>query len=279
MASFATSSRQSLGRGPHDRCSFTLVEMMVAMGVFSLLMTMLLQLLIMAMRTWQVVEERTDAFREARGALYMLSRDLGNLASASGTTNLALCDFYRLPSLQSYVPDPAAERNGHEIYALSLLPNDAKGDLCAVGYYCVWDNRYGMFMLKRHFKNSQQTLQSLTQVPFRLASSSDDALFEPTGSDSATVDTLAPGIWDFKVKAYDRSGQPVTALVFTTNLPAFVQVEFKALNMSAAPKLKALNIKSEDWSNTESAVYKTHIAPAMQTFSTRISLALGRGGE
>jgi len=105
--------------------SFTLVEMMVGIAVFSLLMLLLLAIMGAATKLWQQESAKEEGFREARSALNALSRDM---RAALISTNTAW--FYS---------------NGtNQLAFLTTLPDIAQGttvnngDICAVGYSLEW---------------------------------------------------------------------------------------------------------------------------------------------
>jgi type II secretory pathway pseudopilin PulG len=107
-------------RGRH-LASFTLVEMLVSVAVFSLLILLLFTLMSSATKLWRQQTGEEESYREARSAYNTMSRDM-NGAIASTTTGW----FYS---------------NGtNQLAFLTTLPNTAQnlnvapGDICAVGY-------------------------------------------------------------------------------------------------------------------------------------------------
>ena len=138
-----------------------MVELLVAMTVSLILIVALLQLFSAATSTWQRGEAQMDAFREARGALQLMARDLSttiqpNLLQASGAASAA---NPLLPTLVlNRYPAPSPEREGtaepinEEVYMLTHTVNQVAStassvttaasqrppDLCAVGYFCQW---------------------------------------------------------------------------------------------------------------------------------------------
>jgi prepilin-type N-terminal cleavage/methylation domain-containing protein len=240
-----------------NKKAFTLLELLISMAVLSLLMALLFQIFDLAMRTWQNAEQRTDAFREARAAMHIISRDLRNTLRGNPNVKSLILD--------SLSPSPTPPNQ--EIYALTTVKNNTgKSDVCAVGFYCYWDEPRGAFMLKRYFRNSDDTFQNL---------GSPSQLFVPAPSnrDNATDSTLAAYVWDFQVTSYDREGNllqyPYEA---TTNLPASIQVEFKALSAQASRRIKAQGMDPNGWFATGSEIYRNSIQPYVQQFTTRIPL-------
>lgn len=57
--------------------AFSLIELMVAMGILSVLMLMMTLLLDQVQETWQYSESRISQFREARVAFDLMSKNIG----------------------------------------------------------------------------------------------------------------------------------------------------------------------------------------------------------
>ena len=237
--------------------AFTLLELLISMAVLSLLMALLFQIFELAMQTWQRAEQRTESFREARAALHIISRDLRNtLRGNAQVTSLILDDL-----------SPSPVQPNEEVYALTTVKrNSGQSDVCAVGFYCYWDESVGAFNLKRYFLNSDDTFKNL---------GGGKALFRPHPEvrDNTTDSTLAAFAWDFRVTGMETNGN-VRSYPFeaTTNLPAYLQIEFKALNAQASRKIKAQGITPDGWFTTQSEVYRNSIQPYVQQFTTRIPL-------
>lgn len=150
--------------------AFTLVEVVVAMSVSLLLIVALLQLFSATTTSWQRGEAQIDAFREARGALQSMARDISTTlqpssVQADGTSNTAqpLLPTLVLNRYPDAAPprDASAESINEEAYVLTSTmnlptptPSSSPGtlptpppstggiqrqtDLCAVGYFCQW---------------------------------------------------------------------------------------------------------------------------------------------
>ena len=105
--------------------SFTLVEMLVSIAVFSLIVLLLFTLMSSATKLWRQQTGEEESYREARSALNALSHDMNG---ALTSTNAGW--FYS---------------NGtNQLAFLTTLPNTAQntnvapGDICAVGYSLEW---------------------------------------------------------------------------------------------------------------------------------------------
>jgi prepilin-type N-terminal cleavage/methylation domain-containing protein len=107
--------------------SFTLLEMLVGLAVFSLLSLLLFTILNSATEIWLRQSAEEESFREARAALNTLSRDLGG-AVVSTNQNW----FYADSNFEG--------TQGPQLAFLTTLPQDAQpegldnSDICVVGY-------------------------------------------------------------------------------------------------------------------------------------------------
>src|SRR5436309_8743539 len=213
--------RHSLGEGgfmlakqrdPESIRGFTLVELLIATGITVAMVLMLGLMLGSLMGSASHATARVDAFRDARAALQMIERDLRNLvhnqwspdpftspapapcaASAISTTPVTLpAAYFVLKDIYSADPATVPGHHNQQLYALVAAKTTASsGDVCAVGYYCQWDNQLHAYTLRRFFRNSTDTFTVLQNAVGGFAS--DSVLYAPAASDAV----LAAYIWNF----------------------------------------------------------------------------------
>ncbi|MEP6810800.1 MAG: type II secretion system protein [Chthoniobacterales bacterium] len=282
--------------------AFTLVELLVAVAIVAFLVVILAQIISSAEGIWRHAEARTDAFRDARAALELMSRDLRVALTNDRAPVLSLENVF----IQSSDPS-AGPTSNQQIYALVPAKNvgdpaaagpsptatPARTDICAVGFYCSWDSTRHAYVLRKHVLQSNPTftrLQSAFGAPTPTPPPSPSpaptglpvlpgAVYLPSDptTNPAEDEIIAAYIWDLKCVPYDNVNGTLTAqttypIVYRATLPQFIQVSFKAISPQAARQLSAQNIAPADWFNTASPVYKNQILPLAQTFSTRIHL-------
>ncbi|NDB96388.1 MAG: hypothetical protein EBZ78_09550 [Verrucomicrobia bacterium] len=80
-----SSSHPSGARKPWAESSFTLIELMAATTVLSVVLLMMVGMQDQMSKAWSNANRRTDATREARAALQMISRDLSGLVTRQKT--------------------------------------------------------------------------------------------------------------------------------------------------------------------------------------------------
>jgi type II secretory pathway pseudopilin PulG len=296
------------------RCgAFTLAELLIATGITVVIVVMLGLMLTSLLSTASHATERVDSFRDARAALQMIERDLRNLVrtqwspdpftnptplpcqtSSVATTPVTLPGAYF--ALDSRYADPAGtpiplpdhtSGNG-QLYALIADTTTAsQGDVCAVGYYCRWDDQLHAYTLRRFFRSSGDTLAILQGAGSYAA---DSVLYTPSGSDAL----LAAYVWNFTITVYDVAGNPYTTYpcicdTFTTApipnmLPAAIEVSFNAMSPQAARAVMAVTANNATAYNVWMAgvspnpsppdldLYHRLIAPHMYQFRSRINL-------
>ena len=160
------------------------------MTVSLLLIVVLLRVFSAATTSWQRGEAQVDAFREARGALQLMARDLSTTLSPvvtklDGTTTAANPLLPTLVLARNTGGTPPADGGAgplnEEVYCLTNIINSSTpatpttdrpnpvqtmaSETCAVGYYCQWmpaiaaagaasDRAPQAFALMRQFLNS-----------------------------------------------------------------------------------------------------------------------------
>jgi len=225
--------------------SFTLVEMLVGVAVFSLLILLLFSLISGATKLWRQQTAEEESYREARAALNTLSRDMNG---ALITTNTAW--FYS---------------NGtNQLAFLTTLPNTAQntnvapGDICAVGYSLEYSTNdasgYQINMsLYRYVCFSGPTYTNFLLNP---TYSITNIFVNPDGVNTVRQ-LIARDIPQFSITSYTNNASgvltscsdsvtPVTVL--TTNM--FVNVGITAVNDRVALQLTT----QTKWTNTASAL-------------------------
>lgn len=321
------------------REAFTLLELLAGMAVGILLVVLLFQIFEVASAAWQRSENQVDAYREARAALQVITRDLGSVAAqfpvnpaappaAGGAAPNLVLDKY---------PDPDPSRDpldlqNEEAYLLTAVPNTGASSLCAVGYFCQWmpdappgsdpqnartPRAYAIF---RQFLGSGKNAEGAAAPQAGLydllkASAGRPLTFldvfvrtrpnglAPGGQIRAAPVQLAAYIWDLQfridtnLQAARGAAQPPadhgdlspagTRSFYTSKdgmphpweLPAYVEVRFKALGAAGARQLEGnRSVDRRTWWDASSAFYRKVIQPSTQQFVMRAPLQSGGAG-
>jgi type II secretory pathway pseudopilin PulG len=282
--------------------AFTLIELLIAAGITAVIVVMLGIMFGSLTKTSSRANQRIDAFRDARAALQMISRDLAGLVrnqrDASGNPITRPAAYLVLDNIYT---DPAS--GNQQIFALVAAKNSGPGDLCAVGYYCRWDDKGGYnYSLRRFFRDSTATFSALSSVA---TYASQSVLYVPDPVPTTPPlkdDLLAAYVWNLQITAYDKSGviiNPQTTNGVTTTkspyvcdpdaatnnpLPATLEISFKAISSDAARAVIATTTGRADaykvWmanndptaSPSDQQLYQRLIGPHAYEFRSRIKL-------
>lgn len=283
------------------------------MTILVFLIVLLAQLITSAQTIWRNSEARTDAFRDARAALELMSKDLSLALTNDRAPVLALSNVYTQTDDLTVGP-----QNNQQVYALIPVRNNGdpppvtptptptqaivRSDICAVGFYCSWDAIRHAYVLRKHFVESNPTYSNLqaafgpaTPTPPPLPSPAPTgppiapaSIYQPFGPTTVPSPTppqpededVAAYVWDLKIIPYENNGGALIAhnypVEYRAILPQYLEISFKAFSPQAARQLQAENINPSDWFNTNSSIYKNQILPHSQVFTTRIRLQNAR---
>ncbi len=202
--------------GGSRAAAFTLIELLVAMTVTMILVVGLMQIFNATANTWQHGEAQVDAYREARGALQFMARDLSATLQASyAQTNGALTT--NTPSFSPAMPTFALQHGSasyasdggpvnEEVYCLTNTTNSGASSLCTVGYYCQWmpdirptiHNCPQAYALMRQFSDSNATFLHIKTAGINPLTF--DNLFAQTTTPAPSVTQLAAYVWDLRFR-------------------------------------------------------------------------------
>lgn len=165
--------RTALGRRGR---AFTLVELLVSITILTVLVGVLFQVFNATVTGWQRAENRTDAFREARAALALMARDISQTIPPTlftprsnppnPLTDVAqpafptlILDRYRNDDPAAKDDDIATVKNDpfEQLHCLTLVSNVEPSALCAVSYFCRWDDNKKTYSLARRLVGSTDT--------------------------------------------------------------------------------------------------------------------------
>jgi type II secretory pathway pseudopilin PulG len=270
--------------------AFTIVELLVAAAITVVIVVLLGGMFGSLTKTATRSNQSIDAFREARAALQMMTRDLRNLvrdqwqpdpfANPPPTTTQPVTEAAAFLALENLYHDPAT--GNQQVYALIATKNSGQGDLCSVGYYCRWNDQGYGYPLRRFFRNSTATYQALAAAPGYAA---DSVLYTPDALGTAAAamrdEVLATNIWNLKLVAYDATGVPInissgyvcdSSATTPVQVPAVLEISFRAMSAEAARTVISAQAPASVWMNDQDPQYVRLIKPHVYNFATRVKL-------
>ncbi len=250
---------------------FTMIELLVAMAVMTVLVVLLFGMVDAAAKLWRDNENRVDSYREARSALAVITSDLRTMLASKDQ------NFF---STNISGNNPLGASNG--LFFLTTLspsaqPANNRGDLCAVGYYRAWERQTVYFAagtnddrlskagyhLFRTMYGSDTTFSNLNTASPRplnnLAAASPEVLARNVCTlDFLLYETNPPGnAQRFKLWSY-RADNPV---------PQMIEIRLGALSDEIAKKLDG---SSNRWTTNDPVVQKN-----LKTFISRVEIPRG----
>jgi hypothetical protein len=244
--------------------------------------------------------ERVDAFRDARAALQMIERDMRNLVRTQwnpdpfssptptpGTSQPVTrpAAYFALDKVWQDPNDPYTANNPSPNYQLFGLIADqttpSSGDVCAVGYYCRWDDQLHAYTLRRFFRGPAETLTVMRGGGGSYVA--DARLYTPCPRASCTPPdpVLAAYVWNFKVTMYDANGAVIDtsqvgnypyvcdpSATTPKPLPAAIEISFNAMSPQAARTVMSVTSDPSVWINMDPSLVKPHA----YEFRSRINL-------
>lgn len=215
--------------------SFTLIELMAATTVLSVILLMMVGIQDQMSKAWKNSNRRMDATREARAAMRMMSSDLDNLfcrTNTSGSTFAYNPNRSPIPvailndaARSSTLPITNAQPGSVAIFALvqrkssEPSPSVAFDEFCAVGYYIGWGletNVNGFvrtnYNLYRYFKTGTNLYSNLiSYLTAASATASVAGIFSPSTND----EILARNACNLRVIIHPSNRVSSSGLVFS----------------------------------------------------------------
>ena len=232
------------------------MEMLVSMVVLAVLGVATMSLVESAIDLWRANEGRTDACREARAALTVMTRDLRNAVTG---TDVNVMKF----NLQS---GAAGTNYGSNVFFLASLPpstqeGGSKSDVCEVGFFLARDRTRAStnrtLNLYRYFRSSNHTFSNMTS----------GSLFTNVATGAAGEELLARNVVEMKITPVSSSGGDWIPFVPTPEapLPEMVEITLVTVGHDAAQQLENF----DRWTDTNFAL----MSQAVQRFTTRVNVA------
>jgi prepilin-type N-terminal cleavage/methylation domain-containing protein len=177
--------------------AFTLVELLIAMAILSLLVVLLASLLSGVSRAWVSSEQQAETFQDGRAILELMSREL-----AQSVLSPKL-QFVQNPTLTGVTQ---RANSGSLFWQVGLASTDS-GSLSEVGYYLSEDTTQHTFRLKRFFV--PPTDATNYQI-FANSPNDRNALWVTNFVAVSTLNTVvSDGVVAFWVRCLDSNGDPI----------------------------------------------------------------------
>jgi len=251
-------------------CSFTLIELMAATTVLSVVLLMMVGMQDQMSKAWSNANRRTDATREARAASLLMISDFsfpiirGNQSSgtkdqiADSTTNKGVPFIYSSDGTSNALTIPNQQLGSSYYFCVApaRVRANSSGDLALVGYYVAKDtftNANGFtndsYNLHRYFRPASNAWTNLTNWFSNKAAGNLFPNIHPTNDD-----ILAKNVAGFQILFYNNQNKPVTNGVNYTNAGGgggTYAGNKMQISLTIYPEDTAQKLKLNDWTNSD----------------------------
>jgi len=269
-----------------SRAAFTLIELMAATTVLSVVLLMMVGMQDQMSKAWSNANRRTDATREARAAARMIAADLGSMSFRLNTpkndreqfapalTNQGLPYLYSSNGLDDGSFSIPSAQSG-SAYLFALCNQASRGtnyaDIGLVGYYIAssrYTNINGFavtnYNLHRYYVPTSNAVSNLTSW---FTNRTDDSLF--SGVNPATDDILARNTCNLRITFFGKSNSLTNGINYS-NIPSSTTGNYRGnkvqIEWTTYPDDIAQKIPLTSWASS------TNIQKFGRSFEFRLDL-------
>ncbi len=240
-----------------QRSAFTLVEMLVAIAIFSILVVLTTGILLQLNRTWAQSEAQTQRQQSGRALLNFLAREIAKAMMPLNVTNQASLQFVINPSSMT---STSYSNHDNIFFQAPVATDSSAGEVAEVGYFVQWTGNTAQ--LCRFFVNPTDTTN------YQIYANPTSWLKTTYLTDVASAASpnyqglLAENVIGLWINAYDKSGNSVlnSSRSYdsrqTGNLPGEIDISILVLDPSTATRLAS------------GAASMSSIQPLVQTAAT-----------
>jgi prepilin-type N-terminal cleavage/methylation domain-containing protein len=227
----------------HGR-AFTLIELLIAMTVLSLLVVLLASVTGGVNRAWVSAEQQVETFQDGRAILELISRELAQ------TVISPRLQFVSNPNVVDATGHAINRANSDSIFWQASLTPATSGSLCEVGYYLT-----DTYELKRFFVPPTDAMNY--QIFAANPTDSSAPWVSNFVGNAALNTTVAKGVLAFWIRCFDLNGDPIPWLA---NDPAHLAATPLHFN-SAAQFQSGIRGQTSSFKYTATSTAQAHLLP------------------
>ncbi len=224
--------------------AFTLVELLLALTISSILILLLVNVVSGALNVWEQGRNQIDTLANSRQALGRIADEIRGAVASPAPNQIEFSE--NISGLQgTTAPQSAISEN---FFFVAPYPNAASGDLCVIAYRHNSDTHE----LQRAFLDSQNAWNGAPQYQASGYNFQGASNKWPDGSTQWR--TVAQGVLEFEIQSYSQavldSASPTPAPVdwsstatapMTGNTPRQVTIRMKVIDDRALAKMAGLS--------------------------------------
>jgi prepilin-type N-terminal cleavage/methylation domain-containing protein len=238
--------------------AFTLVEMLVALAITSLLVVLLVNVVSAALTVWEQGRNQIDTFANARQVLGRIADEISGATAAPAPRIVEFSE--NIPSIQGSTAPTAGK--SENVFFVAPYPNVMSGDLCVIAYRHNDD----IHTLERGFIDSQSAWNGAATNRYQSAGYTTQWQWR----------TIAIGVLEFEIQSYsqqdlDSVQTPATTWnsvtggsVMLGNTPRQVIIRVKVVDDRTLTKLAGLT--------SGNPIYDRLVARAARQFTASVLL-------
>jgi prepilin-type N-terminal cleavage/methylation domain-containing protein len=226
---------------------FTLVELLLALVITSILVVLLVNVVSAALNIWQQGRNQIDTLANARQVLGRIADELQGASAATNqiefSENLTVTPFTTGGPTPTPNPQPTPQQGRSEnIFFVAPYPNSAPGDLCVIAYRHIDIDQNpepnNSHTLQRAFLHSQNAWNGGAVTRYR-----------SNGYTAFEWRTIARGVLEFEIRSFsqqdlDSAGSPTPTP--TPTLPDWNSVSGTSAMLGNTPRQVVIRMKVID---------------------------------
>lgn len=166
--------------------AFTLVELLVALAITSVLVVLLASMVSATLGAWRQGRNRLDTFSSARQLISRFGDEIGAAIAAPGRIQFVENDGS---------VGPSTAKTSENVFFVSPYPNLGAGDLCVIAYRHDASAR----RLERAFIDSANAWAAPTGARYRVAG------YSGSGAGGLQWRTIAEGVLEFEIQSFSQA--------------------------------------------------------------------------
>jgi prepilin-type N-terminal cleavage/methylation domain-containing protein len=191
------------------RRGFSLVELLMALSVFSLLIVILAAVAQNVSDVWVFTQKRTSRQQSARAVMDFITRDLQCALPPIIPKSTTSLQMVRNPT--SLEPTPVNYRSGNTLFWQAPATTDAsRGDIAIVGYFIRW-TASNKAMLCRLFVPPRVTAELIEASPTNWVNQGVIGDWAPADSGNNYLGLMSENVVGFWAEALDPNGNTITS--------------------------------------------------------------------
>jgi prepilin-type N-terminal cleavage/methylation domain-containing protein len=168
--------------------AFTLVELLVALAITSILVVVLVNVVATALNVWQQGRNQIDTLANARQVLGRIADEIKGAVAAPAPNQVEFSE-------NAAALGASQAQKSENIFFVAAYPNTAVGDLCVIAY--------------RHNPTTHELQRAFVDS---LSAWNGAPKYRSTGYQSLVWRTIAQGVLEFEIQSYSQQDLDATTL-------------------------------------------------------------------